>query len=60
MTQKFPFESGEEFLVPELKRLNREFDRIILIPTAVRDFSIQRATPKNVLVHKIKKTPKTQ
>ncbi|WP_160111182.1 glycosyltransferase [Algoriphagus boritolerans] len=54
MTQKFPFESGEEFLVPELKRLNREFDRIILIPTAVRDFSIQRATPKNVLVHKIK------
>lgn len=54
LTQKFPFESGEEFLVPELKRLNREFDRIILIPTAVRDFSIQRATPENVLVHRIK------
>lgn len=54
LTQKFPFESGEEFLVPELKRLNREFDRIILIPTAVRDLSIQRTTPENVLVHRIK------
>lgn len=54
LTQKFPFESGEEFLVPELMRLNKEFDQIILIPTAVRDFARQRAIPENVLVHKIK------
>jgi glycosyltransferase involved in cell wall biosynthesis len=53
LTQKFPFESGEEFLVPELKRLADEFDRIILVPTAVRDYSQQRQTPKNVLIHPV-------
>lgn len=54
LTQKFPFESGEEFLGPELRRLSDEFDRVILVPTAVRDYSKQRTTHKNIWVHSIK------
>lgn len=53
LTQKFPFESGEEFLVPELRRLADEFDRIILVPTAVRDYSHPRQAPTNVLIYPI-------
>lgn len=53
LTQKYPFESGEEFLLPELKRIAYEFDRVILIPTAVRDFSISRQVPSNVEVKPI-------
>ena len=54
LTQKFPFESGEEFLVPELERLAAEFDQIILVPTAVRDYAIQRSTEETILVYPIK------
>ncbi|WP_338221463.1 glycosyltransferase [Algoriphagus sp. oki45] len=54
LTQKFPFESGEEFLVPELKRLANEFEQIILIPTSVRDYSFQRKVPENVLIQPIR------
>jgi len=54
LTQKFPFESGEEFLVPELRRLSDEFDRIILVPTAVRDFSVQRITQEKISVYPIR------
>lgn len=53
LTQKYPFESGEEFLLPELKRIAHEFDRVILIPTAVRNFSISRKVPSNVEVKPI-------
>lgn len=58
LTQKFPFETGEEFLVPELERLEVAFDRVILIPTAVRDFTSQKATGINTSV-RIIKNPQT-
>ena len=54
MTQKFPFESGEEFLVPELRRLANEFEKIILIPTSVRNYSSSRTVPENVQVQPIR------
>ncbi|MEB2785153.1 glycosyltransferase [Algoriphagus persicinus] len=54
LTQKFPFESGEEFLATELTHLEQAFDRVIIIPTAVRDFSHQRATGKNTQIRIVK------
>lgn len=58
LTQKFPFESGEEFLAIELKTLEQAFDQIIIIPTAVRDFSQPRSIGKNTLV-RIIRNPET-
>ena len=50
LTQKFPFESGEEFLATELPYLENAFEKIVIVPTAVRDFSSRRAVGQNVLV----------
>lgn len=58
LTQKFPFESGEEFLAVELKRLEEAFDQIIIFPTSVRDFSQSRPTGGNTHV-RIVKNPET-
>lgn len=58
LTQKFPFESGEEFLAVELKILEQAFDKIIIFPTSVRDFSQSRPTGKNTHV-RIVKNPET-
>lgn len=54
LTQKFPFEFGEEFLENELNFLSLSFGRIYLIPTGVRDFSRSRNVPKNVVVINVK------
>ncbi len=54
LTQKFPFESGEEFLATELTYLEKAFDSVIIIPTAVRDFSHQRPTGKNTQIRIVK------
>lgn len=54
LTQKFPFESGEEFLATELTYLEQAFDNVIIIPTAVRDFSQQRPTGKNTQVRMVR------
>lgn len=58
LTQKFPFESGEEFLATELKTLEKAFDQVILVPTAVRDYSNPRQTASNTQV-RIFKNPQT-
>lgn len=54
LTQKYPFESGEEFLATELTHLEQAFDRVIVIPTAVRDFSHPRPTEANTQVRIVK------
>lgn len=54
LTQKYPFESGEEFLATELTHLEQAFDRVIIIPTAVRDFSHPRPTGKNTQIRIVK------
>lgn len=54
LTQKFPFESGEEFLFVELNRLSQAFDQVTILPTAVRDFSSPRPTGKNTKVRTVK------
>tara|TARA_R110002072_G_scaffold30097_2_gene94343 strand:+ start:67067 stop:68314 length:1248 start_codon:yes stop_codon:yes gene_type:complete len=54
LTQKYPFESGEEFLATELIHLEQAFDRVIVIPTAVRDFSHPRPTGANTQVRIVK------
>jgi glycosyltransferase involved in cell wall biosynthesis len=58
LTQKFPFESGEEFLATELTFLEKAFDNVIIIPTAVRDFSHRRPVGANTHV-RIVKNPET-
>ncbi|MDR7130532.1 glycosyltransferase involved in cell wall biosynthesis [Algoriphagus sp. 4150] len=58
LTQKYPFESGEEFLATELKFLEQAFDRVIILPTAVRDYSQRRMTGDNTQV-RIVKNPAT-
>lgn len=50
LTQKFPFESGEEFLASELKQAESFFDEIILLPTSVRDRTIIRKVGDKVQV----------
>lgn len=50
LTQKFPFESGEEFLATELPYLEKAFEKIVIVPTAVRDFSSRRIVGENVTV----------
>lgn len=54
LTQKFPFEFGEEFLENELNYLSPKFSRIYLVPTGVRDFSRSRKIPENVVVIDVK------
>ncbi len=58
LTQKFPFESGEEFLATELTYLQKAFDQVIIIPTSVRDFTEPRPIGDNVAV-RIVKNPKS-
>jgi len=54
LTQKFPFESGEEFLAVELNRIEKAFDQVIIIPTAVRDFSQPRPTGNSTEIRIVK------
>jgi len=59
LTQKFPFESGEEFLATELSVLEQSFDRVIVIPTGVRNFSSPRPVGNATQV-RIVKNPRTK
>lgn len=54
LTQKFPYESGEEFIGNEITFLARHFNKVYLIPTLVRDFSKARDLPSNVEIVQIK------
>jgi len=54
LTQKFPFETGEEFIAGELNRLQEVFDHVVIIPTAVRDFSNPRYTGPKTSVRIVK------
>lgn len=58
LTQKFPYESGEEFVEIELSMLERSFDEVLLMPTGVRDFSRQRNVGQNTKVLTIQNTSK--
>jgi glycosyltransferase involved in cell wall biosynthesis len=53
LTQKFPFEQGEDFLQKELFYLSPAFQSIYLIPTGVRDFTRTRKLPDNVTIIKV-------
>ncbi len=50
LTQKFPFESGEEFIGNEIWYLSKHFNKVYLIPTLARDFSNARKLPSNIEV----------
>lgn len=54
LTQKYPFEQGEEFIEKELKYLARHYSFITIIPTLVRDFSAPRTIPPNAQIVKVK------
>lgn len=53
LTQKYPFEHGEEFLEGELYYLAKRYQVIYLIPTGARNFARQRDVPGNVKIVKI-------
>jgi glycosyltransferase involved in cell wall biosynthesis len=54
LTQKYPFEQGEEFIENELMYLARHYSSISIFPTLVRDFSSPRKVPPNVQIVTIK------
>lgn len=53
LTNRFPFNPGEQFLETEILHLSKAFDEIHIIPINMTDNSNPRMVPENVIVHEV-------